>query len=98
MDYVVKFTPTFPIPAGCNIKIIFPAYMQILTNAYFGQPSGFQLHFINYGLEDINNGNIVQTIYYDNIQNYLRFVNFRGMTMTNEISITIRVKNVSTMM
>jgi hypothetical protein len=54
MDYVIKFTNTFPIPAGCNIKISFPAYMQILTNSFFNQPNGFQLHFVNYGLEDVS--------------------------------------------
>lgn len=30
MDYNIKFTPTFPIPKGCNIKIVFPAYMTII--------------------------------------------------------------------
>ena len=35
MDYKVKFTPAFPIPSGSHIKLIFPAYMQII------QPSDF---------------------------------------------------------
>lgn len=27
MDYLIKYTPPFPIPTGCNIKIVFPVYM-----------------------------------------------------------------------
>ena len=82
------------IPGGCNIKIAFPPYMVILTNAYFNQPSGFQLHYVNYGLEDVASNSIVGIIQSNSISNYLRFVNFAPMTMLNEISITIRVKNV----
>ena len=40
-NYVLKFTPTFPVPSGCNIKVMFPAYMAILTNTDFGQSGGF---------------------------------------------------------
>lgn len=40
MDYEIRYTPTFPLPAGCNIKIIFPAYMKIMMNTYFDEPNG----------------------------------------------------------
>lgn len=52
------------------------------------------MHYINYGLEDITEENPIGIYYYDSIQNYLRLTNFKPMTMTNEISITIRVINV----
>ena len=94
MNYVVNFTPFFPLPAGSHIKIIFPSYMQILTPSFF-QPGGYQLHYVNYGLEDISPTNTVGIYYLNSIQNYLMFTNYKAMTMANEISIVICAKNVS---
>lgn len=94
MDYVIKFTPTFPLPGGSNIKIVFPAYMKIMVNSYFNQPNGFQMHYVNYGLEDVDENNPLGFFYLNPIENYLRITNYRAMTMTNEISVTVRARNV----
>jgi hypothetical protein len=40
MDYEIRFTPTFPIPAGCNIKLSFPAYMTIIWPTAFYSAAG----------------------------------------------------------
>lgn len=41
MDYVIKFTPKFPIPRACNIKIVFPVNMQIVVPTDFNQRNQF---------------------------------------------------------
>ncbi len=67
MDYEIKFTPSFPIPSGCNIKIVFPAYMKILMNTYFGTAKDFQIHYVKYGLEDPDENNPLGFFYLDSI-------------------------------
>jgi hypothetical protein len=69
--YTVRFTPTFPIPTGCNIIINFPAYMQIITPTQMGSSGGFQLHYVNYGLEDINEYDILGINYLGSTLNSL---------------------------
>lgn len=53
------------------------------------------MHYVNYGLEDISEESTIQFLYLDSIQNFLRITNFKEMTMTNEIAVTIRVINVT---
>jgi hypothetical protein len=93
MDYVVCFTPTFPLPAGSHIKVVFPAYMSIMTSSYFN--TQFQLHYIQYGLEDISEQQKVGIEYTGSIQNSLLITDYKAMTNTNEISIIVKARNVS---
>ncbi|CAD8094793.1 unnamed protein product [Paramecium primaurelia] len=95
MDYEVRFTPTFPIPAGCNIKLIFPVYMQIVQPGDYNQAGQFQMNYVKYGLEDISEDSPIGFFYQDSIQNYLRITNFQEMTMNNEICVVVRVINPS---
>ncbi|EAR97741.2 histone deacetylase family protein (macronuclear) [Tetrahymena thermophila SB210] len=91
-EYKLNFTPTLALENGNCIVISFPAYFQVLVSQQlmYLQENMYQLHYINYGLDNLSENNKVQISV---SSNSIIISNFATQQFIQEISVIIMTRN-----
>ncbi|KAL4499934.1 hypothetical protein ABPG72_015283 [Tetrahymena utriculariae] len=91
-EYKLNFTPTLALQNGNCIVISFPAYFQVLVSwqIMYLQENMYQLHYINYGLDNLSENNKVQISV---SSNSIIISNFATQQFIQEISVIIMTRN-----